>query len=75
VETVLHTIRDALVLGDNVKSLSFGSLEALNKGLAAHRPQSQHRLVPIELRTVLTFRLSQLLPRPHQRYRIRPRGG
>ena len=61
VETVLDRIGDALVAGDNVKISSFGSFVLRNKGLRIGRNPKTGVEVPIEPRTVLTFRPSQLL--------------
>lgn len=61
VETVLDRIGDALVEGDNVKISSFGSFVLRNKGLRIGRNPKTGVEVPIEPRTVLTFRPSQLL--------------
>jgi integration host factor subunit alpha len=61
VETVLDRISDALVAGDNVKISSFGSFVLRNKGLRIGRNPKTGVEVPIEPRTVLTFRPSQLL--------------
>ena len=60
-ETVLDRIGDALVGGDNVKISSFGSFVLRNKGLRIGRNPKTGVEVPIEPRTVLTFRPSQLL--------------
>lgn len=61
VETVLDRIGDALVGGDNVKISSFGSFVLRKKGLRIGRNPKTGVEVPIEPRTVLTFRPSQLL--------------
>jgi integration host factor subunit alpha len=61
VETVLDRISDALVAGDNVKISSFGSFVLRKKGLRIGRNPKTGVEVPIEPRTVLTFRPSQLL--------------
>lgn len=61
VETVLDRIGDALVAGDNVKISSFGSFVLRKKGLRIGRNPKTGVEVPIEPRTVLTFRPSQLL--------------
>ena len=61
VETVLDRISDALVTGDNVKISSFGSFVLREKGLRIGRNPKTGVEVPIEPRTVLTFRPSQLL--------------
>ncbi len=61
VETVLDKISDALVSGGNVKISSFGSFVLRKKGLRIGRNPKTGVEVPIEPRTVLTFRPSQLL--------------
>ena len=61
VENVLDSITDALVAGENVKISSFGSFVLRNKGLRIGRNPKTGVEVPIEPRTVLTFRPSQLL--------------
>ncbi len=61
VETVLDRIGDALIEGNNVKISSFGSFVLRNKGLRIGRNPKTGVEVPIEPRTVLTFRPSQLL--------------
>jgi len=61
VETVLSHISDTLVGGDNVKISSFGSFVLRQKGLRVGRNPKTGEEVPIEPRTVLTFRPSQLL--------------
>ena len=61
VETVLDGISDALVAGDNVKISSFGSFVLRKKGLRVGRNPKTGVEVPIEPRTVLTFRPSQIL--------------
>lgn len=61
VETVLDQISDALVAGDNVKISSFGSFVLRDKGLRVGRNPKTGVEVPIEPRTVLTFRPSQIL--------------
>ncbi len=61
VESVLDKISDALVTGDNVKISSFGSFVLRKKGLRIGRNPKTGVEVPIEPRTVLTFRPSQLL--------------
>ena len=61
VETVLAHIGDTLVGGDNVKISSFGSFVLRQKGLRIGRNPKTGEEVPIEPRTVLTFRPSQLL--------------
>ena len=61
VETVLDEIGDALVGGSNVKISSFGSFVLRAKGLRVGRNPKTGIEVPIEPRTVLTFRPSQIL--------------
>ncbi len=61
VEDVLGAISEALLAGDNVKISSFGSFVLRNKGLRIGRNPKTGVEVPIEPRTVLTFRPSQLL--------------
>ena len=61
VEQVLGHIGDTLVAGENVKISSFGSFILRNKGQRIGRNPKTGEEVPIEPRTVLTFRPSQLL--------------
>ncbi len=61
VENVLDSIADSLLAGDNVKISSFGSFVLRSKGLRIGRNPKTGVEVPIEPRTVLTFRPSQLL--------------
>lgn len=61
VETVLDEISDALIAGKNVKISSFGSFVLRAKGLRVGRNPKTGVEVPIEPRTVLTFRPSQIL--------------
>lgn len=61
VEQVLDEICSTLVAGDNVKVSSFGSFVLRNKGQRIGRNPKTGKEVPIEPRTVLTFRPSQLL--------------
>lgn len=61
VETVLGEISDELVGGSNVKISSFGSFVLRSKGLRIGRNPKTGVEVPIEPRTVLTFRPSQIL--------------
>jgi len=61
VENVLDQIGDALVAGNNVKISSFGSFVLRNKGRRIGRNPKTGVEVPIEPRTVLTFRPSQLM--------------
>ena len=61
VEGVLDHICETLIAGDNVKISSFGSFVLRNKGQRIGRNPKTGQEVPIEPRTVLTFRPSQLL--------------
>lgn len=61
VEQVLDEIAKALLDGGNVKLSSFGSFMLRRKGLRIGRNPKTGVEVPIEPRTVLTFRPSQLL--------------
>jgi len=61
VEQVLNQICTTLVGGTNVKVSSFGSFVLRNKGQRIGRNPKTGEEVPIEPRTVLTFRPSQLL--------------
>jgi integration host factor subunit alpha len=61
VEQVLDQVTEALVEGQNVKISSFGSFVLRSKGLRIGRNPKTGVEVPIEPRTVLTFRPSQLL--------------
>jgi integration host factor subunit alpha len=61
VEQVLGAISDALISGQNVKLSSFGSFMLRKKGLRVGRNPKTGVEVPIQPRTVLTFRPSQLL--------------
>jgi len=61
VEGVLDHICETLIGGDNVKISSFGSFVLRNKGQRIGRNPKTGEEVPIEPRTVLTFRPSQLL--------------
>ncbi|MFQ3594971.1 MAG: integration host factor subunit alpha [Sphingomonadaceae bacterium] len=61
VEQVLGAISDTLVAGENVKLSSFGSFMLRKKGQRVGRNPKTGVVVPIEPRTVLTFRPSQLL--------------
>lgn len=61
VEQVLDVISEELVAGGNVKLSSFGSFMLRRKGLRIGRNPKTGVEVPIEPRTVLTFRPSQLL--------------
>ncbi|QMW23735.1 integration host factor subunit alpha [Sandaracinobacteroides saxicola] len=61
VEGVLNEISAALLNGENVKLSSFGSFMLRKKGLRIGRNPKTGVEVPIQPRTVLTFRPSQLL--------------
>ncbi len=61
VEQVLSAISDALVGGESVKLSSFGSFTRREKGLRVGRNPKTGVEVPIEPRTVVSFRPSQLL--------------
>lgn len=61
VEQVLDHVCETLVGGANVKVSSFGSFVLRNKGQRIGRNPKTGQEVPIEPRTVLTFRPSQLL--------------
>ena len=61
VEQVLDEIVKALLGGNNVKLSSFGSFMLRRKGLRVGRNPKTGVEVPIEPRTVLTFRPSQIL--------------
>ncbi|WP_448586999.1 integration host factor subunit alpha [Thermaurantiacus sp.] len=61
VEQVLDRITEALVAGSNVKLSSFGSFLLRRKGQRVGRNPKTGVVVPIEPRTVLTFRPSPLL--------------
>lgn len=61
VEMVLGKISAALLAGDNVKISSFGSFMLREKALRIGRNPKTGVEVPIQPRTVLTFRPSQLL--------------
>ena len=61
VEQVLDEVCATLVAGTNVKVSSFGSFVLRNKGQRIGRNPKTGQEVPIEPRTVLTFRPSQLL--------------
>lgn len=60
VEQVLGCISGALLAGENVKLSSFGSFLLRDKGLRVGRNPKTGVVVPIEPRTVLTFRPSQI---------------
>ncbi len=61
VEQVLDHVCATLIAGENVKISSFGSFVLRNKGERIGRNPKTGEEVPIEPRTVLTFRPSQLL--------------
>ncbi len=61
VEQVLTAISEAILAGHNVKLSSFGSFMLRKKGLRVGRNPKTGVEVPIQPRTVLTFRPSQLL--------------
>jgi integration host factor subunit alpha len=70
-EQVLGKISDALLSGSNVKISGFGSFVLRSKGLRVGRNPKTGVEVPIEPRTVLTFRPSQLLREAINRPRSR----
>lgn len=61
VEQVLDSVGDALLKGSNVKISSFGTFVLRKKGQRIGRNPKTGVEVPIEPRTVLTFRPSQLM--------------
>lgn len=61
VESVLATIADTLVRGENVKISSFGSFMLRDKGGRVGRNPKTGEEVPIEPRRVLVFRPSQVM--------------
>jgi len=61
VEQVLDQISATLIAGTNVKVSSFGSFVLRHKGLRVGRNHKTGEEVPIEPRTVMTFRPSQIL--------------
>ena len=61
VETVLDTVANALLGGENVKISSFGSFILRDKGRRIGRNPKTGVEVPIEPRRVLTFRPSQIM--------------
>jgi integration host factor subunit alpha len=71
VEQVLDRISEALIAGSNVKISGFGSFVLRSKGLRVGRNPKTGVEVPIEPRTVLTFRPSQLLREAINRPRMR----
>ena len=71
VESVLNHMTDALERGENVKISGFGSFVLRAKGLRVGRNPKTGVEVPIEPRTVLTFRPSQLLREAINRPRSR----
>ncbi len=60
-ETVLERMSRALEAGDSVKISGFGTFSVRQKGRRIGRNPKTGEEVPIEPRTVLTFRPSQLL--------------
>ena len=61
VESILDHMSNALAKGENVKISGFGSFLLRDKGARVGRNPKTGVEVPIEPRTVLTFRPSQLL--------------
>jgi integration host factor subunit alpha len=61
VENMLQILCDALAAGENVKLSSFGTFTLRRKGLRVGRNPKTGVEVPIEPRTVLTFRPSPIL--------------
>lgn len=61
VESVLDTIADALVAGQNVKISSFGTFIIRQKGGRVGRNPKTGEEVPIDPRKALTFRASQVM--------------
>jgi len=61
VESVLSTIADTLVSGENVKISSFGSFVLRDKGGRVGRNPKTGEEVPIDPRRVLVFRPSQVM--------------
>ncbi len=61
VESVLNEISDALVRGEMVKLLSFGSFSVCQKGKRTGRNPKTGEEVPILPRRVLVFRASHAL--------------
>jgi len=61
VEQVLDQISATLIAGTNVTVASFGSFVLRHKGLRVGRNPKTGEEVPIEPRTVMTFRPSQIL--------------
>ena len=61
VEQVLDAVGGALLKGNNVKISSFGTFVLRKKGQRIGRNPKTGVEVPIEPRTVLTFRPSQLM--------------
>lgn len=61
VESVLSTISETLVSGENVKISSFGSFVLRDKGERIGRNPKTGEEVPIEARRVLVFRPSQVM--------------
>ena len=61
VESILDHMSNALAKGENVKISGFGSFLLRDKGARVGRNPKTGVEVPIEPRTVLTFRPSQLV--------------
>lgn len=61
VESVLSTVSETLVSGENVKISSFGSFVLRDKGERIGRNPKTGEEVPIEARRVLVFRPSQVM--------------
>jgi len=61
VESVLSTVSETLVAGENVKISSFGSFVLRDKGERIGRNPKTGEEVPIEARRVLVFRPSQVM--------------
>jgi integration host factor subunit alpha len=61
VESVLHTISDAVASGENVKVSSFGTFSVRDKNARVGRNPKTGEEVPISPRRVLTFRPSHLM--------------
>src|SRR3546814_21160865 len=61
-ERVLDLMSDAMARGANVKISGFGTFLLRDKGRRHGRIPKLGIAVPIEVRRVLTFRASQLLP-------------
>lgn len=61
VETILASISDALVQGENVKISSFGTFAVRSKGARMGRNPKTGEEVPIDPRRVLVFRPSHIM--------------